>query len=147
VKGKLPFRRSWVSTLTSPSRIPFNLWRADHWYNKPLKKKTRPSKEDYKYYFTHNVSVTSSGNFSTKVLKFCIDELGVDRCMYSIGMSPRLPNHRRWQERLLMPYLDYPYDTIESAQEWWAGVDLPEEQKTAVARGNAIRLFKLPLEP
>jgi len=41
---------------------------------------------------------------------------------------------------------DYPYDTIEQAQEWWAGVDLPEDQKVAIARGNAIRLFKLPLE-
>jgi 2,3-dihydroxybenzoate decarboxylase len=66
-------------------RIPFNLWRADHWYNKPIKKMNRPSKEDYSYYFTHNVSITSSGNFSTKVLKFCIDLMGVDRCLYSIG--------------------------------------------------------------
>ncbi|KAK1835640.1 hypothetical protein QBC39DRAFT_340767 [Podospora conica] len=105
--------------------IPFNLWRADHWYNKPLKKKARPSKEDYSYYFKHNVSITTSGNFSTEGLKFCIRELGVDRCLYSI---------------------DYPYDTIEEAQTWWKGVDLPADQKEAVARGNAIRLFKLPLE-
>lgn len=59
--------------------------RADHWYNKPVKKATRPSKQDYKYYFTHNVSVTTSGFFSTQGLKFCINELGLDRCMYSIG--------------------------------------------------------------
>jgi len=42
--------------------------------------------------------------------------------------------------------LDYPYDTIEEAQQWWEGVDLPADQKEAVGRGNAIRLFKLPLE-
>ena len=59
--------------------------RADHWYNKPVKKATRPSKHDYKYYFTHNVSITTSGFFSTQGLKFCIGELGLDRCMYSIG--------------------------------------------------------------
>ncbi len=66
-------------------RIPFNLFRADHWYNKPVKKATRPSKQDYKYYFTHNVSVTTSGFFSTQGLKFCINEIGVDRCLFSIG--------------------------------------------------------------
>ena len=73
-------------------RIPFNLVRADHWYNKPVKKATRPSKEDYKYYFTHNVSITTSGFFSTQGLKFCIDELGLERCMYSIGKPASLEN-------------------------------------------------------
>jgi len=67
-------------------RIPFNLWRADHWYNKPVKKASRPSKEDYSYYFTHNISLTTSGNFNTKGLKYCINEVGVERCLYSIGM-------------------------------------------------------------
>ncbi|SPN98957.1 related to 5-carboxyvanillate decarboxylase [Cephalotrichum gorgonifer] len=105
--------------------IPFNLWRANHWYNKPVKRATRPSKEDYGYYFKHNISITTSGFYSTQGLKFCIGEIGVDRCMYSI---------------------DYPYDTIKEAQDWWKGLDLPEDQKVAVARQNAIRLFKLPLE-
>ncbi|KAK3381045.1 hypothetical protein B0H63DRAFT_474798 [Podospora didyma] len=105
--------------------IPFNLWRADHWYNKPVKKATRPSKHDYRYYFTHNVHITTSGNFSTAGLKFCINEIGVERCMFSI---------------------DYPYDTIEEAQDWWENIDLPAEQKVAVARENAIKLFKLPLD-
>lgn len=66
--------------------IPFNLWRADHWYNKPVKKATRPSKQGYGYYFAHNISITTSGDFSTLGLKFCIDQIGVDRCMFSIGM-------------------------------------------------------------
>ncbi|KXX82711.1 2,3-dihydroxybenzoate decarboxylase [Madurella mycetomatis] len=105
--------------------IPFNLWRADHWYNKPVKKATRPSKHDYSYYFTHNVSITTSGNFNTAALKFCINEIGAGRCLYSI---------------------DYPYDSIAEAQYWWLAVDLPEEQKRLIARENAIRLFKLPLE-
>ncbi|KAM7187769.1 hypothetical protein V8F20_010826 [Naviculisporaceae sp. PSN 640] len=106
--------------------IPFNLWRADHWYNKPVKKATRPSKEDYSYYFKHNVSITTSGNFNTRGLKFCLEELGVERCLYSI---------------------DYPYDAIEEAQTWWKSLDLPEKTKDLVGRGNAIRLFKLPLDP
>ncbi|KAH7143452.1 hypothetical protein EDB81DRAFT_842721 [Dactylonectria macrodidyma] len=106
--------------------IPFNLWRADHWYNKPVKKATRPSKEDYRYYFHHNVSITTSGNFSTAGLKFCLEEVGVERCLFAI---------------------DYPYDTIEEAQAWWKGIDLSAEQRQLVGRENSIRLFKLPLEP
>ena len=66
--------------------IPFNLWRACHWYNKPVKRANRPSKEDYAYYFKHNISITTSGFYSTSGLKFCVDELGVDRCLFSIGM-------------------------------------------------------------
>jgi 2,3-dihydroxybenzoate decarboxylase len=86
----------------------------------------RPSKHDYRYYFTNNVSVTTSGNFTTAGLKFCIDEIGLERCLYSI---------------------DYPYESVKEAQDWWKTVDLPNKEKEAVARGNAIRLFKLPLEP
>ncbi|KAF2455733.1 hypothetical protein BDY21DRAFT_365001 [Lineolata rhizophorae] len=105
--------------------IPFNLWRACHWYNKPSKKATRPSKHDYKHYFKTNVYITTSGNFNTRGLKFCIEELGVDRCLYSI---------------------DTPYDAIIDGQTWWRSVDIPEDQKRDVGRRNAIRLFKLPLE-
>ncbi|KAL1617561.1 hypothetical protein SLS56_010964 [Neofusicoccum ribis] len=105
--------------------IPFNLWRADHWLNKPQKKKTRPSKHDYTYYFKKNVHITTSGNFNTAGLKFCINEIGLERCLYAI---------------------DTPYDVIEEAQEWWRNVDLPQVEKEAVARSNAIRLFNLPLE-
>ncbi|KAF3384531.1 2,3-dihydroxybenzoate decarboxylase [Penicillium rolfsii] len=105
--------------------IPFNLWRASHWYNKPSKKIARPSKHDYKYYFANNVFITTSGNFSTPGLKFCIEELGVGRCLFSI---------------------DSPYDQIEEAQAWWRTVDLDDSQKEQIGRKNAIRLFKLPLE-
>lgn len=74
---------------------------------------------------THNVSITTSGNYSIKALKYCVDVLGEERCMYSI---------------------DYPYDTIEEAQDWWKALDLPEKQKDAIGRTNAIKLFKLPLD-
>ncbi|KAF2262881.1 amidohydrolase-like protein 2 [Lojkania enalia] len=105
--------------------IPFNLWRADHWINHPFKRGSRPMKHDYGYYWKHNVSITTSGNFNTRGLKYCIEELGLDRCLYAI---------------------DTPYETIEEGQNWWKSVDLPEDQKDAVARKNAIRLFNLPLK-
>jgi 2,3-dihydroxybenzoate decarboxylase len=133
--------------------IPFNLWRANHWYNKPVKRATRPSKEDYGYYFKHNISITTSGFYSTQGLKFCVNELGFDRCMFSIGTCwPLVTGQdatwfrmiREWQ--LAYRLIDYPYDSIKEAQDWWKGVDLPEKEKVAVARENAIKLFKLPLE-
>lgn len=92
---------------------------------------------------THNVSVTTSGNYSTKALKYCIDVLGEERCMYSIGTSCELLMVS------LIPMLtivDYPYDTIEEAQDWWKALELPGKQKDAIGRANAIKLFKLPLE-
>ena len=81
----MPLLREQTQNLTSRSSIPFNLWRASHWYNKPSKKIARPSKHDYKYYFANNVFITTSGNFSTPGLKFCVEELGVGRCLFSIG--------------------------------------------------------------
>jgi 2,3-dihydroxybenzoate decarboxylase len=65
--------------------IPFNLWRASHWINHPFKKGSRPMEHDYSYYFTHNVSISTSGNFNTRGLKYCIEEIGLERCMYAIG--------------------------------------------------------------
>lgn len=49
-------------------------------------------------------------------------------------------------EQLQLTSVDYPYDTIKEAQDWWKSVDLPEEQKQAIARENAIKLLKLPLK-
>lgn len=46
----------------------------------------------------------------------------------------------------MLSLADTPYETVEEAQNWWKTVDLPEDEKEAVARKNAIRLFKLPLE-
>jgi 2,3-dihydroxybenzoate decarboxylase len=44
-------------------------------------------KEDYNYYWTHNFNITTSGNYNTRGLKFCIEEIGLDRCLYAIGES------------------------------------------------------------
>lgn len=65
--------------------VPFNLWRASHWINKPFKRDARPMKHDYTYYWTHNVSITTSGDYNTRGLKFCIEEIGLERCLYAIG--------------------------------------------------------------
>lgn len=41
---------------------------------------------------------------------------------------------------------DTPYDTVKAGQDWWKAVDLPNKDKDVLARSNAIKLFKLPLE-
>lgn len=46
-------------------------------------------KQDYSYYFKNNVSVSTSGNYNTRGLKFCIEEIGLERCLYAIGMLLR----------------------------------------------------------
>jgi 2,3-dihydroxybenzoate decarboxylase len=92
------------------------------------------------YYFKHNVYITTSGNFSTRGLKFCIQELGVERCLYAIGKSPSS------FARLLLTCIDTPYENVKEGQDWWKTVDLPGDQKEMVERTNAIRLYKLPLE-
>ena len=61
--------------------------------------------------------------------------------MYAIGEC--MPPDR---EVKLLTSRDTPYDTVEEAQNWWKSIDLPEDHKESVARLNAIRLFKLPLE-
>ncbi|EPE30743.1 Metallo-dependent hydrolase [Glarea lozoyensis ATCC 20868] len=105
--------------------IPFNLWRASHWLNSPLKKPSRPCAQDYAYYFKHNIHVTTSGFFSTEALKFCTGQIGIERCLFAI---------------------DYPYDQVKEAMDWWKGAELEEDEKEVIGRTNAIKLFKLPLE-
>ncbi|KAJ9148675.1 Amidohydrolase-like protein 2 [Pleurostoma richardsiae] len=105
--------------------IPFNLWRASYWYDSMRGTPVYRSQHSYSYYWRKNFYVTTSGTFNTAGLKFSIQELGVDRCLYSI---------------------DTPYNTVEEAQAWWKSVDLSPKQKAAVARENAIKLLKLPLK-
>ena len=60
--------------------------------------------------------------------------------MYSIGeFELRHPGSIADQE-------DTPYDTVKAGQDWWKSVDLPDKDKDVLARSNAIKLFKLPLE-
>ncbi|KIX09774.1 uncharacterized protein Z518_00855 [Rhinocladiella mackenziei CBS 650.93] len=114
--------------------IPFNLHRADHWLNQPSKRASRPCIHDYTYYFRHNVHITTSGNFWTPGLKLCVNVLGPERCLFAI---------------------DTPYERTEEGMEWWRSVSFDndderspgEKIKEMIGRGNAIKLFRLPLDP
>jgi 2,3-dihydroxybenzoate decarboxylase len=89
-----------------------------------------------RHYFTHNIHITTSGNFSTPTLIHAMTEIGADRIMYSIDY----------------PYCPLPLDTnaryedMEEATEWWEQVTVSPSDKLKMGRTNAIKLFKLPLE-
>ncbi|KAI9924617.1 hypothetical protein AWENTII_009707 [Aspergillus wentii] len=84
--------------------IPFDFWHINHWFEdvkKPIAKEedvTTMCKKTIYDYFKKNIWLTTSGHFSTATLKYVVDELGVDRILFSV---------------------DYPYETIEAQCGWW----------------------------
>ncbi|KAK1702764.1 hypothetical protein BDP67DRAFT_537137 [Colletotrichum lupini] len=116
--------------------LPIDLWRINHWFEdvkKPIAaaegNADRMCKRTVYDYFRENIYVTTSGNFSTRALKYVVDEIGADRVLFSV---------------------DYPYETIEMCSAWWDGQ--AEEVKEAVGgvenyrkigRDNAKKLLKL----
>lgn len=98
--------------------LPFLLWRLDSrakLYGVTLKRE--PSQ-----YLRENLVVTMSGMYSREPLICSIDALGIENVMFSA---------------------DYPFESIELASAFMDNVDLPMEQKQAIAYDNAARLLKL----
>ncbi|EFV12800.1 amidohydrolase family protein [Segniliparus rugosus] len=75
------------------------------------------------HYFHNNFYATTSGHFHTKSLYNTLDELGVDRTLFSI---------------------DYPYEDIEEGVAWFDNALLAENDRLKIGRTNAVRLFGLP---
>lgn len=105
--------------------IPFDLWRINHWFEdikKPLGL-AATCKKTIREYFAQNIWITTSGHFSTKTLKYVIDELGsADRIMFST---------------------DYPFECYEDACTWFDGLKLDDGDKEKIGRDNAKDLFRL----
>lgn len=71
--------------------IPLNLWRASYQYDFMIGTHGRKSKHNYSYYWHRNIFITTSGQFNTEGLKYVVKEMGVDRCLFSIGMDTSSP--------------------------------------------------------
>jgi 2,3-dihydroxybenzoate decarboxylase len=102
--------------------LPFYLWRIDNrnkWMNKPHK---YPAKKPVADYLRANFHVTTSGHFSTPALLDTIAELGSDRVMFSV---------------------DYPFEAIDQAAEWFDAAPIGEADRLKIGRTNAVDLFKL----
>ncbi len=103
-------------------RIPYDMWRLDH----RLRKSPRgyPRKKAMSDYLRANFHLTTSGNFSHSALRCAIEEMGVERIMFSV---------------------DYPFEDTVDAVSWFDGTEMKEEDRMRVGRANAIELFKLDL--
>lgn len=105
--------------------LPFMLSRLQHRLDmqregiKGAKAKRRPS-----HYFASNFYVTTSGHFHSKPLVEAIEQIGVERVLFSV---------------------DYPYEHMDSGARWFDDLRLPNATKSLIGRENANRLFSLSL--
>jgi 2,3-dihydroxybenzoate decarboxylase len=73
-------------------------------------------------YLRENFYITTSGNFRTQALTNVILEVGADRVLYSV---------------------DYPYEDVVEAREWFDQASISEFDRSKIARANAQKLFHL----
>jgi 2,3-dihydroxybenzoate decarboxylase len=100
--------------------LPYCIWRFDHRVTK--RPREIPARKTFTEYMRSNVYVTTSGNYHTNTLKCAIEELGVDRVMFSV---------------------DYPFEECADAATWFDTCALPASDLEKIGRANAARLFKL----
>jgi gamma-resorcylate decarboxylase len=103
-------------------RIPFDMWRIDNLLSHmpagyPCKKKVSE-------YMRENFHLTTSGQFNDTPFHCALAEMGVDRLMFSV---------------------DYPYEEMAPAAEWFDNTELSDADRLQIGRTNAIELFKLDL--
>ncbi|KAI9831625.1 MAG: hypothetical protein M1826_003234 [Phylliscum demangeonii] len=104
--------------------IPFDLWRINHWMEdieKPLGL-NKTCKKTIHEYFQQNIWITTSGQFSSATLQYCIHQVGADRILFSV---------------------DYPYETYEDACSWFDAAQMGLADKLKIGRENAKKLLRL----
>ena len=95
--------------------IPFLISRMDEALS-------RQAKVDFRDTFSSHFSVTTSGFFSNPALLCCVQELGIDRILFSV---------------------DWPFVNNKRATDWVKTIPLCEEDRIKLLNGNAKRLLKL----
>jgi 2,3-dihydroxybenzoate decarboxylase len=100
--------------------LPFGIWRVD---NRISRTSVRPkAKLPIADYLRENFYITTSGAFRTQALVDVILEVGADRLLYSV---------------------DYPYEDLGEATEWFDNTPISEPDRLKIAHGNARQLFRL----
>jgi predicted TIM-barrel fold metal-dependent hydrolase len=100
--------------------LPFGIWRVD---NRILKRKlATKAKRSMSQYLRENFYITTSGNFRTQALTDVMQEVSSDRVLYSV---------------------DYPYEFMDEAGNWFENAPISETDRLKIARGNARMLFRL----
>ncbi|HXX21119.1 MAG TPA: amidohydrolase family protein [Candidatus Acidoferrum sp.] len=100
--------------------LPFSIWRVDHRLSRGGV--TPRAKLPMSHYLRENFYITTSGNFRTQALTNVILEVGADRILYSV---------------------DYPYEDVVEASEWFDHASISESDRVKIARTNAQKLFRL----
>ena len=99
--------------------LPFGIWRVDH---RIARTSVRPkAKLPIAHYLRENFYITTSGAFRTPALIDTIAEVGSDRVLYSV---------------------DYPYEDMGEAAEWFDNAPISEPDRLKIACGNARQLFR-----
>ncbi|MBV9968582.1 MAG: amidohydrolase, partial [Xanthobacteraceae bacterium] len=78
--------------------------------------------KSFRDYFCEHFYITTSGFFSNPALLCCVQEIGVDRIMFSV---------------------DYPFVENKPGVEWLPHLPLCAEDKAKIMSGNAKRLLKM----
>ncbi|KAF8882798.1 hypothetical protein BD779DRAFT_903424 [Infundibulicybe gibba] len=104
-------------------RIPSDLFRIDDYLQRQIPLGS-PMLKNASAYWRTNLFETTSGNFATSLLKLHIDQIGLDRILYSI---------------------DYPFETMEAGTAWvnTLGEVIGQGNADSIKRGAAINLLKL----
>jgi 2,3-dihydroxybenzoate decarboxylase len=97
--------------------LPFFLWRIDSALARPGGKPV-----PFRDIFCRNFYVTTSGFVSDTALMCCVQELGVDRILFSV---------------------DYPFEQNAPGSRWLETIPLCDEDKAKIASGNAKRLLRM----
>ena len=99
--------------------IPFSLWRINQALSRQGNKDTSFS---FREFFSRHFWITTSGNFSNPALMCTVQEMGVDRIMFSI---------------------DWPYSSNVEGREFVDGAPLSKEDRLKILGGNAAKLLGL----
>jgi len=95
--------------------VPLLLWRIDSALS-------RGGKINFRKIFCEHFWITTSGFFSNPALRCCIEEMGIDRIIFSV---------------------DYPFMPNERAAKWIPDLPLGEADKAKLLSGNVEKLLKL----
>jgi predicted TIM-barrel fold metal-dependent hydrolase len=100
--------------------IVYDMWRIENRIAR--RPQNCPMERPLRSYFQTNVHVSTSGNFSDHGLRHAISEVGADRIMFAV---------------------DYPFEENEAGTSWFAAAPITDDERAAIGRENAIRLFSL----
>jgi hypothetical protein len=102
--------------------LPSNIWRISHWAS-PNGRHPQgvPIERSFIDYFRQNFYVTTSGNFRTIAMRNAIEELGTARVLF--------------------------FEEMEEAASWFDAAEIGENDREAIGRDNAKRLFRPPPSP